>query len=647
MKYPHLFSPIKLGSVTFRNRIFAAPTSAHSIAPPEYLKRESVAYYELRARGGAASVSLGDGIVHSPTGLMHSYKLQLDDPEIIPSISNTARSIRQHGAVPVIEFSHGGKYANVVNLISKKTKSLPAYGPDHEFTPEGDEILEMPEDVIETIVEAYGDAAKRAKMCGYGMIMIHGGHGWLLNQFISPKTNHRKDRFGGSLENRMRFALMALDSVRAAVGPNFPIEFRMSGSEFTEGGYDIEEGINIAKIIEPKVDLIHVSAGIHDNKDTVVITHPSMFLAHGYNVWLAARIKKEVNVPVATVGALNDPAQMEEIIASGKADIIDIGRALLADPFLPIKAMRGEEDKIVKCIRCMQCLNQPFTMRNPRCSVNPVIGRELDHVYIPPANPVKRILVIGGGPAGMEASHEAAKRGHDVTLCEAGDCLGGQLLFEEFVPFKRELFDYAEQKRKFLIEAGVDIRTNTKVKKGWAEEFKPDAIICAVGAEPITPAIEGIDLPHVKFLAELLKEEPDYGDHVVILGGGLVGCETAVHLLEKGKKVTVIEMLDDYAMDAAAWHKFAITVQLRDKAEILLNTKAKAITEEGVLVDGPNGEKLIQADTVFCAVGMKPREDIREEFRFVTDEFYAIGDCLRPGQMFQALSEGHYTGWDV
>lgn len=649
MKYPHLFSPIKLGNVTYRNRIFASPTGNSQVIPGEYLKRENIAFYELRAKGGAAVVTLGDGIVHTPTGLMHPYKLRLDDPDVIPSLAAVARAVRQHGAVPSLELSHGGKFANISNFVSKNTRTgMPPYGPDHEFTADGTEIFEMPEEIIDTIVKAYGDAAAMGKMCGFGMVIVHGGHGWLLHQFMSPNTNHRTDAYGGSRENRMRFTLRVLDSIRAAVGPGFPIEFRMSGAEFTKGGYDISEGIEIAKLIAPKVDLLHVSAGVHDDEDSCVITHPSMFREHGCNVWLAEQIKKHVDVPVATIGALNDPAQMEEILASGKADVVEMSRSLTADPYLPIKAATGQEDKITKCIRCFLCLNQTATTRNVRCSVNPEIGRELEHEYVlPPVQP-KKVLVVGGGPAGMEAALVAAQRGHHVTLCDANDRLGGQLLCEEHVPFKKEMYDFCRLKSEQLAEAGVEVRCNTRVDHEYAEKFAPDAIVCAVGASPIIPPIPGIDLPHVKFLSELRREKPDFGKRVVILGGGLVGCETAVHLLHQGHEVTIVERNDDFARDATLWHKQGLRGELEGKATMLLNASVTEITAEGAVVTHGDGtQELICADTVFCAAGLKPNDADREQLMGITPYFYPIGDCMQVAQMFQALSQGHFVGRDI
>ena len=650
-KYPNLFSPIKIGNVTFRNRIFSSPASHHSLSPPTYLTKECRSYFELRAKGGAAAVCLGDSIVDTETGHTHPHKILMDDPAVVPSLSALARDIRRHGAIPSLELNHGGKFANVPNIISSKGMSdRPTYGPVHEINADGREILEMPESLIIKLAEAYGAAADRAKKSGYEMITVHGGHGWLIGQFLSPGTNRRTDQYGGSRENRLRFPLMALDRIRAAVGPGFPIEFRLSGAEFTAKGYDIKEGIEIVKLLAPKIDILHVSAGVHDDPDTFVITHPSMFREQGSNVWLAAEIKKHVDVTIATIGGISDPAFMEEIIASGKADIVAMCRTLIADPYLPQKAYMGLEDEIVKCIRCNSCLSVLVSTRDTRCTMNPIIGREWEHLTpMPPTPAPKNVLVAGGGPGGSRAAIVAAERGHKVTLCEASDRLGGQLVHEEHIPFKSNLYDHIRVSALRLERLGVDVRLNTPVTPELAAELKPDVIIAAIGADYIVPDIPGINNGNVRFLPALCDPEKNFGERVVVLGGGQVGCETAIHLSKLGRKVTIVEMQDSYAPDAVHFHKQAIRIQLAvEGIQVELNTKAVAITDNSVVCINASGDEVkFEADTIFCAVGMRSRSDTVEALRFCAPQFFTIGDCVRPGQLTQAISGGHYAALDI
>ena len=649
LKYSHLFSPIRVGNVTFRNRIFSPPASHYMVCPPSYLTKECRAFFELRAKGGAAAVCLGDSIVDTKTGYTHPYKILMDDPAVIPSISALARDISRHGAVPSLELTHGGKFANVPNIIvSERVAVAPTYGPTREINTDGYEILEMPEQLIEKLADAFGKAAARAKSCGFQMITVHGGHGWLLAQFMSPGTNRRTDKYGGSRENRLRFPLMALESIRTAVGPGFPIEFRMSGAEFTPGGYDIREGVEIAKLVAPKIDILHVSAGFHDNPDTFVITHPSMFHEHGCNVGLAAEIKRHVSVPVAAVGALSDPAEMDEIIASGKADFVAVGRGLLADPYLPRKALEGRDDEIAKCIRCYTCLDCPRVTRDVKCAINPVIGREWEHAVTSSAAPPKHVLVAGGGPGGMTAAITAAERGHRVTLCEESDSLGGQLKYEKHIPFKRNLYDYINVLSRRMERLGVEVLLCTAVTPESALKYGPDAIIAAVGADYFVPDIPGIDNEIVRGLTALNNLEKNFGKRVIIIGGGLVGCETAIHLRDLGRQVTIVEMRDDYASDAPYFHKQAIRLQFGSEISVETGLRAVAVSEGMLICKGASGqERVFEADTIFCATGMTPRLNVVEALRFCAPRFFSAGDCVRPGHIVQAVSGGCYAAMDV
>lgn len=641
--FSHVLSPIRLGDTWFRNRIFAAPASLPDYSNVVGMTDRQKAFYALRARGGAASVATGDGIVHFETGFLHPYKLRLDAPEIYPALGDMARSVRQFGAVPTIELSHGGKFANVANFIGNMQTGRTAYGPVHETAPGGEEILEMPAQLIEKVAESYGAAARRAKAAGFGMILIHAGHGWLLQQFLSPRTNRRTDEFGGSFENRCRFLLLVLDEVRRAVGPGFPIELRMSGAEFTDGGYDLDYGIRIAQAVEQKVDLLHVSAGVHDDPRTFLVTHPPMFREHGCNVYLAAAIKKAVKVPVATIGGLTDPEMLEEVVAGGRADVVELSRQLMADPYLPRKMAEGRTDDITHCIRCFHCMDQLRRNSSMRCALNPQIGRE-DVGEAPAAPRRKTVLIAGGGPAGMEAALAAHSRGHRVTLFESGDALGGQTLCERYVSFKYDMYRFGQTLARRVREAGIDVRLGTSLTPALARSLAPDVIVAALGAQPARPPIPGADGPNTRTCTDLQNADPGIGARVVIIGGGLVGVESAVHFAQEGKTVTLLEMADDLARDAAWPHRLALLGRLETLGvTVRTGCAAQEITAEGVLAGGER----FPADTVFLAAGLRPRADEAEALRSCAPEFYRIGDCLKPDVLFGATSGGFFAGREI
>lgn len=645
-KYPYLTSPITIGNLTFRNRMFSAPMGGTDITNDGCIGSKSTAFYELRARGGAGAVTVSECMVHPQTDGSHAYHLDTSILNSLAAAAYTADAIRRHGAMPSLELSHSGMYAGTYMTDKSRQHSMNQWGPSDTVRPDGVPVKALTKDMIRDIAEAYGKTAALAKRAGFEMLMIHGGHGWLLNQFLSPYFNKRTDEYGGSLENRCRLAVEVLQSVRKAVGPGFPIEFRMSGSELFEGGYDLEEGCRIAEKLEPYIDLLHVSAGTYQRG--FGDTHPSMFKEHGCNVYLAAEIKKHVSVPVAAIGALNSPEQMEEIIASGKADIVYMARALLADPFLPRKITENREEEIVHCLRCFTCMAERAATSTRRCTVNPLIGREADGVEIQPAPVKKKVLVAGGGPGGLYAAYTAARRGHQVILCEKEDQLGGILKSEQAIPFKKEMYDLAGTYALLAEKAGVEIRLNTEVTAEYVDKEGAEALIIAVGSRPLIPPIKGLDGENVVLVNEYYKNKEKVKNRVVVFGGGLAGCECAVHLGMEGKQVELVEMRDMLAPDANVRHRPLLMKEIEKYVHVHTGCKGLEVNEKGILCEDKEGQVcLIQGDTVICALGQRSRTDVVEQLRDAAPWVAVIGDASKVSTITNAVYWGYHAALDI
>lgn len=643
--YPNLANPITINGVTFKNRIFGAPMSNPELDPDCHMRKEDLAFHENRARGGLATVAIGLGIV-DPVGRVHTKEVTLYDVMSLPSLKEYANAMHRHNCIAVMELAHGGKYAGARSHDGAGDPLV--LGPNNETNPDGLRVTSMTDEDIERVANCYADAAVLCQKAGIDMVLVHGGHGWLLGQFMSPTMNHRTDKWGGSLENRMRFPLLVIEKIRKACKNNMLIDYRMSGSEIIEGGYGIEEGIKMAEILDGKVDIIHVSAGVHEDPDAFVVTHPSMFIEHGCNVHLAAEIKKHVKTPVATVGGLNDPDMMEQIIASGQADIVEIARQSICDPYFPEKAFSGRKDDITKCCRCFTCFYNYLTNRTFCCALNPVVGNELENKSGFPASAPKKVMVVGGGVGGMEAAITAAKRGHTVTLFEKNDRLGGQLLSEQYIPFKQDMYNFAKVLERRLKETNAEIRLNTEITAEDVAKLKADVVMVAIGATPVIPPIEGIDSPKVAGLLALHSKEPQVGQKVVILGGGLVGSEAAIYLDGLGKDVTVVEMKDDWAADSYFMHKNAMNIYIRNsRIKIYTDTMAKAVTEEGLTCETKDGELLLEADTILLAAGMKTDQEFVNSFYNTADRVFMIGDCVKPGRVLEAVTLGYNRAIDV
>lgn len=644
--YPHVCAPLRLGKVTLRNRMSSAPMGFPDLTAEGCLTEGAIAFYENRARGGAAIVTISEACVDYARGKSHGRLINLQNPDALASLTNAARAIKRHGALASIELNHSGMLSEFdVVAEERHGDGLRHYGASDTVLPNGTQVEGMTRGLIAETVQLFAKGAAMVRRAGFDMLMLHAGHGWLIHQFLSPLTNKRTDEYGGSLENRARLCVEIIDAIRAAAGRDFPIELRFSAMENAPGGVTLEQAIEFAKLIQDKVDILHVSAG---GEPDFGVTHPPMFAEPGVNVKYAAEIKKHVHIPVATVGALGEPEQLEEIIASGKADIVCMARALLADPELPKKVEQNRADEILRCIRCFVCHAERMLTQTRVCALNPQIGREYEAKFQPPATSSKKVLVAGGGPGGMQCALTAAQRGHKVTLCEKTGRLGGNLNCETNVPFKSAFPKYTATMKRRLELAGVEIRLNTEVTPEYVRAFAPDALMVALGAAAAVPPVPGIDGANVVLGTELDECEEKVGRRVVVLGGGMVGCESGLHLALRGHEVTIVEMRDKLAPDANPRHRPILMKLLDERTTVRTGLTAKEVTPDGLLcADGDGKEVFLPADTVLCAAGLSPLRDEADALRGTAPIVEVIGDCVKPDIIRGATFRAYHAALDL
>lgn len=646
-QYPALCAPLKIGNVTLRNRMCSAPMGFPDLTEDGCLTEGAIAFYELRAKGGAAVVTVSEAAVDYTRGKSHGRLINLQNPGVLAGLTNAARAIQRHGALASIELNHAGMLSEFDVIASERKGNREIhYGPADAVLPDGTNVVGMSEADITEAIGLFAKGAALIRRAGFDMVMIHAGHGWLIHQFLSPLTNTRTDRYGGSAENRARFAEEVIDAVRQAVGPGFPIELRISAMELAKDGLTEEDALAFAERIQDRIDLLHVSAG---GEPDFGVTHPSMFAESGCNVHFAAALKKHLRIPVATVGALNEPEEMEKILRNGEADVVCMARALLADPELPKKVEQNRTDEILRCMRCFVCHAERMLTQTRVCAVNPLIGREAETRYLPPAKKSRRVLVAGGGPGGLQFALTAAERGHRVTLCEKSDALGGNLRAEFAAPFKTAFPKYVAVMRRRLELQNVEIRMNTEVTPELVASLEPDALAVAVGSIPRSLPIPGIDGKHVLYAADPAFCPETAGRRVAVLGGGQVGCETAVWLAMQGHTVTVAELTDEAAADANPRHRPLLMKQLAESGvTVRCGLRAMAVEASGLRCISRDGaEVLLPADTVVIAAGLQSRSKTVDALRGTAPEVILIGDCVRPGSIRAAVFRAFHAALDL
>jgi 2,4-dienoyl-CoA reductase-like NADH-dependent reductase (Old Yellow Enzyme family)/thioredoxin reductase len=650
-RYPNVFSPFRFGKVEVKNRIETPPMLPCLATPDGFVTREMVEFYRSFARGGAGVVTIGDSAVDFDYAPGHLGMLNLGDDRVIGGLNVMAEAIKRYGAKLSIELNHAGRLASPRVLSGRNPigpSPIPAKAEEVAAMAEGRKIvpvIEMNQEMIDQVVDHFAMACDRCLRAGLDMVMIHGGHGHLLGQFVSPYSNKRTDAYGGSLEKRARFVIEILNAIRRRVGDKLALEYRVSADEIVPEGMHEEETIEFLKMIQDKIDLINVSVGmIGDPRCTTRIIRAA-YSTHAFNVHRAEKVKKALKIPVTCVGSIMDLSTADGIIAEGKADMVAMGRSHLADPEIVHKSLRGDLDDIRPCIRCNLCNERvaPFNFFPIRCTVNPVVGREVEYGCIRPGEK-KKVLVVGGGPSGMEASLVASSRGHQVILYERERELGGALRFAAGPAFKADMKRYLDWMIKKIEQAPVELKLSTEATADSVKTEKPDILIVAVGAEPFVPAVPGIGKPNVVWAGDVGLGRVKTGETVVVAGAGLTGCETALHLAQQGKKVKIIDTISqlEVAKDAAAVSRMVLLALLKEHgAEFKTEVRLEEIMDQGVVVMDKQLTRFeIPADTVVLSLGFTARCGTVEALQGLVRDTYVVGDCSSPRNLMAAIHDG-------
>ena len=632
-----LFSPFTIKTIHLENRIVMPPLASFLIGDDGSVTDETIEHYRRRAAGGPAMVIM-EACAVSPEGIVSHHQPVIYHDRYINGLSKIAAAIKKEGAVPALQVHHGGRQisAKVIGRKPLAPSPLPCPAIRGDVEP-------LTIDGIQNLVLKFGDAAVRAYQAGFELIEIHGAHGYLVNQFLSKFSNIREDEYGGNIAGRTRFAREIVEDIRSRVGNLFPVSFKISAEEYVDGGLTTKESIEILKIlIKVGIDVVQVSAG---NDVTPEWISQPMFMKKACLVDSANQIKKAVDIPVMAVGRINDPQIANEIIRQEKADLVCIGRGLLADPEMPIKAKSGRFDEIRTCIACNTCMQSIFRKGRIECLVNPMLGREEEMAIIPTEKP-KKVMVIGGGPGGLNAAWVAAKRGHMVHVYEKRKVLGGQLVPGSTPGHKAELRALIRFQIKQTELYGVKCHLNHEVTPEDVKALDPDVVVLATGSLPAIPMVQGIEKEIMLTYEDVLNNGLVPSKRVVVVGGGPTGLELALYLSEQGCQVTVVEMLPKIGSGMEAITKKVILKQLRSKnVTMLTDTRLSKIEDNGIIVvNQDNRERFIEAEKVVIAIGTKPDTTLYDKIKLMGYKIYQIGDCLEPRNAKDAIYDSAVLG---
>ncbi len=623
--FPHLFESAKIGRLKLKNRIVMSPVGTR-LASDGMVTPALREFYATRARGGVGLIVLEPCFIE-PEG--EGRFLALHEDKFIDGLRELVKTLHNCGAKVGVQLFHAGWRPE-----EKNARFLPPIPP-----------AELSAERIKNLTEKFARSAQRAKTAGFDLIEIHAAHGYLLSQFLSPLGNQRTDEYGGDVDGRTRFVREIIQSVRSEVGADFPLSCRINGAENVPGGSTIEDAKAIAPLlVEEGLDLLSVSAGA---LGSYPLTIPPADMPEGCYVDLAEGVKSAVSVPIVVAGRINNPQLAEEILVSGKADLVAITRGLVADPDLPNKACNGQIQRIRKCIACNACLDTDYE-GHIACTVNPLAGRE-NEISIQTTGQSKNIVVVGAGLAGLEAARMAALRGHEVRICEEKGEIGGQWVLAASPPHKQEFKGLLDWLSAELDSLGVRIELNHPVTSEEVEGINPDVVIIATGATPLVPSIPGFEREEAVTSWDVLSGSALTGDLALVIGGGATGLETAEFLAEQGKKVSVVEMLKAFGTDMGGTVYFHLRTRLKKLGIVLFkNIEVKEISDSGVRVLREGREETWEGfDTFVLALGVKSRNELANEIKGKEREIYLIGDAAIPGNAADAMRQGFDIGRKV